>query len=109
MRQANGCVVEDGFEEPILELEHRIEALSGVGDDVDAHGERERLREQLDALRSRIFSSLTAWQTALVARHSRRPYTLDYVQLLIEEFEEIHGDRRFSDDPAIVCGLGRFR
>jgi acetyl-CoA carboxylase carboxyl transferase subunit alpha len=99
----------DGFEEPILELERRIEALSGVGDNADTRRELEQLRDQLESLRSRVFSSLTPWETTLVARHAKRPYTLDYVRLLIEDFVEIHGDRRFSDDPAIVCGIGLFR
>ena len=101
--------MEDTFEEPILELERRIEALSGVGDDTDTQDELARLQEQLASLRSSIFSRLTPWQTTLVARHPKRPYTLDYVRFLVEGFEEIHGDRRFSDDPAIVCGLGAFR
>jgi acetyl-CoA carboxylase carboxyl transferase subunit alpha len=65
--------------------------------------------QQLESLRVRVFSKLTPWQTTLVARHARRPYTLDYVEHLIEGFEEIHGDRRFSDDNAIVCGFGNFR
>jgi acetyl-CoA carboxylase carboxyl transferase subunit alpha len=101
--------LEEGFEEPILELERRIEALSGVGDDVDTRDEREKLQERLESLRSSVFSSLTPWQTTLVARHAKRPYTLDYVRFLLEGFVEIHGDRRFSDDPAIICGLGGFR
>ena len=99
----------DDFEEPILELERRIEALSGVGQDADSERQRERLQQQLESLRRSVFSSLTPWQTTLVARHAKRPYTLDYVQHLIEDFQEIHGDRRFSDDPAIVCGFGSFR
>jgi acetyl-CoA carboxylase carboxyl transferase subunit alpha len=101
--------LEDSFEEPILELERRIEALSGVGDDADTRDELARLQEQLESLRSSIYSRLTAWQTTLVARHPKRPYTLDYVRYLVEDFEEIHGDRRFSDDPAVVCGVGGFR
>jgi acetyl-CoA carboxylase carboxyl transferase subunit alpha len=68
-----------------------------------------KLQEQLQSLRTSVYSRLSAWQTTLVARHPKRPYTLDYVRLLVEGFEEIHGDRRFSDDPAIVCGVGSFR
>jgi acetyl-CoA carboxylase carboxyl transferase subunit alpha len=101
--------LEDAFEEPILELERRIEALGGVGEDAAIASEREALLQQLETLRSRIYSSLSAWQTTLVARHPRRPYTLDYVQHLVDGFEELHGDRRFKDDPAIVCGFGWFR
>jgi acetyl-CoA carboxylase carboxyl transferase subunit alpha len=101
--------VEEAFEEPILELERRIEALSGVGDDAATQLERERLREQLETLRASVFSALSPWQKTLVARHTRRPYTLDYVQHLVTDFHEIHGDRRFSDDAAIVAGFGFFR
>jgi acetyl-CoA carboxylase carboxyl transferase subunit alpha len=101
--------VEDAFEEPILDLERRIEALSGVGDDVDTQRQRERLQRELDELRRSVYASLTPWQKTLVARHARRPYTLDYVQSMIEGFVELHGDRRYADDPAIVCGFGGFR
>ncbi len=101
--------MEDTFEEPIIELERRIEALSGVGDDDSTRRERERLQEQLEALRQAVYSRLTPWQTTLVARHPRRPYTLDYLRLLLDGFEEIRGDRRYSDDPGIVCALGSFR
>lgn len=102
-------VEEDTFEEPIVDLERRIEALSGVGEDADTERQRAKLVGQLDTLRATVYSNLTPWQTALVARHSRRPYTLDYVAHLIEGFVEIHGDRRYADDPAIVAGFGRFR
>jgi acetyl-CoA carboxylase carboxyl transferase subunit alpha len=101
--------VEEAFEDPILELERRIEALSGTVGDVDAEEQRERLQAQLESLRQRVFSSLTPWQTTLVARNAKRPYTLDYVEHLFEDFHEIHGDRRFSDDAAIVCGFASFR
>jgi acetyl-CoA carboxylase carboxyl transferase subunit alpha len=100
---------EDAFEEPILELERRIDALSGMGDDGAIRRQREELQRELEATRVRVFASLTPWQKTLVARHPKRPYTLDYVKLLLDGFVEIHGDRRYSDDPAIVCGFGRFR
>lgn len=100
---------EDHFEEPIVELERKIEALSGVAEHPGGEQERIKLEEQLEKLRSEIFSGLTSWQKALVARHPRRPYTLDYVAHLIEDFHEIHGDRKFADDPAIICGFGGFR
>lgn len=100
---------EEAFEEPILDLERRIEALSGMGDDAATERERKELERELDATRSRVFSSLSPWQKTLVARHARRPYTLDYVQHLVEGFVEIHGDRKYADDPAIVAGVGRFR
>jgi len=100
---------EDNFEEPIVALERRIEALSGVGDDAATERERERLQQQLESLRATVYSSLSAWQKTLVARHPRRPYTLDYIAHQVEGFQEIHGDRRYADDAAIVCGFGRFR
>jgi len=100
---------EDGFEEPILELERRVEALSGMGDDVATRRKRESLERSLAETRERIFSALTPWQNTLAARPARRPYTLDYVRALIEGFLEIHGDRRYADDAAIVTGFGTFR
>ena len=101
--------MEEGFEDPILDLERRIEALTGVGGDDDTEEQREKLRTQLESLRKTVFSSLSAWQTTLVARNAKRPYVLDYVEHLVEDFHELHGDRRFSDDAAIVCGFGSFR
>ncbi|HXV78190.1 MAG TPA: acetyl-CoA carboxylase carboxyltransferase subunit alpha [Candidatus Polarisedimenticolaceae bacterium] len=107
--QQGNSVEEEQFEEPILDLERRIEALSGVGEDAATERQRQKLLAQLEALRERVYSSLTPWQKTLVARHPRRPYTRDYIDHLIEGFHEIHGDRRYSDDPAILCGFGRFR
>ena len=100
---------EDNFEEPILDLERRIEALSGVGDDAGTQRQRKKLLEQLGSLRASVFANLTPWQRTLVARHPKRPHTLNYVRHMIEDFVEIHGDRRYSDDAAIVCGMGRFQ
>jgi acetyl-CoA carboxylase carboxyl transferase subunit alpha len=102
-------VDEDAFEEPILELERRVESLSGMGDDVATQRKREQLEVELHAAREKVFSSLTPWQKTLVARHPRRPFTLDYIRYLVEGFVEIHGDRRYADDPAIVAGFGSFR
>jgi acetyl-CoA carboxylase carboxyl transferase subunit alpha len=103
------AVEEDQFEEPILDLQRRIEALQGVGDDSVTHKQREKLRLQLESLRESVFSNLSAWQKAIVARHPKRPHTLNYIANLIEDFVEIRGDRKYSDDAAIVCGFGRFR
>ena len=100
---------EDTFEDPILDLERRVESLSGMGDDHATRRKREQLEAELQELRARVFAGLTPWQKTLVARHAKRPYTLDYVRLLIEGFVEIHGDRRFADDPAIIAGFGSFR
>jgi acetyl-CoA carboxylase carboxyl transferase subunit alpha len=100
---------EDHFEEPIVDLERRIESISGVGDDPATERQRQRLLKQLESLRASVYASLTPWQKTLVARHPRRPYTYDYVEHLLEGFVEIHGDRKYADDPAIVCGFGVFR
>ncbi len=100
---------EDAFEEPIAELERRIEELSAYPAGRETLSEIERVRARLDALRRDIYARLTPWQKTLVARHPQRPYTLDYVRYLIEDFVELHGDRTFRDDPAIVAGFGVFR
>jgi acetyl-CoA carboxylase carboxyl transferase subunit alpha len=96
------------FEQPLLELETRIAALHAEGDPVRTRDEITRLEERLTRLRQRTYASLTAWQRTQLARHSKRPYTRDWCRLLLDEFTELHGDRRFGDDAAIVGGLGRF-
>jgi acetyl-CoA carboxylase carboxyl transferase subunit alpha len=98
------------FEQPIAELEAKIDELRFVGDDsqVNLSAEIRRLKSKSEALTKSIFSGLTAWQVAQVARHPQRPYTLDYVERLFTEFEELHGDRAYADDQAIVGGLARF-
>ena len=97
------------FEQPIAELEAKIEELRFVGDDsaVSITEEIERLQAKSRALTENIFSSLSAWQVAQLARHPQRPYTLDYTQRVFTDFEELRGDRAFADDPAIVCGVAR--
>ncbi len=94
------------FEEPIIRLRRRIEELSALPDDAGHRREIEKLREKLDRVSREIYSSLTPWQKTLVARHPARPYTLDYVQSLLTDFVELHGDRKFADDPAVVAGFG---
>ncbi len=98
------------FEQPIAELEAKIEELRYVQDDsaLDISEEINRLQKKSQALTREIYSKLTAWQISQVARHPQRPYTLDYVQNLFTDFDELHGDRTFSDDAAIVGGMGRF-
>ncbi len=98
------------FEQPIAELEAKIDELRYVGHDteVDVDEEVARLREKCRALTESIFSKLTPWQVSQVARHPARPYTLDYVERLFTHFQELHGDRCFADDAAIVGGLARF-
>jgi len=98
------------FEQPIAELETRIEELRFVQDDsaVDISEEIQRLTKRSQSLTKDIYGKLTPWQVAQVARHPQRPFTLDYVQALFTNFEELHGDRAFSDDASIVGGLARF-
>src|SRR5687767_1525711 len=98
------------FEQPIAELETKIEELRYVQDDsaLDISEEIGRLQKKSQALTKEIYGKLTAWQIAQVARHPQRPYTLDYAQGIFEGFEELHGDRSFADDAAIVGGLARF-
>jgi acetyl-CoA carboxylase carboxyl transferase subunit alpha len=98
------------FEQPIAELESRIEELRYVQDDPAAEisEEIQRLIKRSQTLTKDIYGKLTPWQVAQVARHPQRPYTLDYVQALFTGFEELHGDRTFSDDASIVGGLARF-
>jgi acetyl-CoA carboxylase carboxyl transferase subunit alpha len=97
------------FEEPILRLRRRIEELAALPDDAAHRREIEKVREKLERVSKEIYSSLTPWQKTLVARHPARPYPLDYIQALTTDFVELHGDRGFSDDPAIVAGLADFR
>ena len=98
------------FEQPIAELEAKIEELRYVQDDsaVDISEEIGRLEAKSQSLTKDIYAKLTPWQIAQVARHPQRPYTLDYIQHIFTDFEELHGDRAFADDHAIVGGLARF-
>lgn len=97
------------FEQPIAELEAKIEELRFVGDDsaISITEEIERLQAKSRTLTENIFSNLNAWQVAQLARHPQRPYSLDYIQRIFTDFEELHGDRAFGDDPAIVSGVAR--
>ena len=98
------------FEQPIAELEAKIEELRYVQDDsaLDISEEIGRLQKKSEKLTKDIYAKLTPWQISQVARHPQRPYTLDYIGALFNDFEELHGDRAFGDDPAIVGGLARF-
>ncbi len=97
------------FEQPIAELEAKIEELRYVGDDseVNIGEEITKLQEKSRSLTKSIFSKLTPWQTSKLARHPMRPYTLDYIDRIFTDFQELHGDRSFADDPAIVGGIAR--
>ena len=98
------------FEQPIAELEAKIDELRYVQDDsaLDISEEIDRLQKKNQTMTKDIYSKLTAWQISQVARHPQRPYTLDYIAGLFTDFEELHGDRAYADDPAIVGGLARF-
>ena len=97
------------FEQPIAELEAKIDELRYVGDDteVNVNDEVARLKAKSESLTRSIFSRLTAWQVAQVARHPMRPYTADYLREIAADFQQLHGDRMYADDPAIVGGLAR--
>jgi acetyl-CoA carboxylase carboxyl transferase subunit alpha len=97
------------FEEPILRIRRRIEELSAMEAEPTTQTELAELRQKLTKVSDEIYSNLTPWQKTLVARHHQRPYTLDFISMLIEDWGEIAGDRKFADDPAIVAGFGRFR
>ena len=98
------------FEQPIAELESKIEELRFAQDDsaVDISAEIGKLAKKSQTLTKDIYAKLTAWQISQVARHPQRPYTLDYIALMMTDFEELHGDRAFGEDPALVGGLARF-
>ncbi|MFT4613614.1 MAG: acetyl-CoA carboxylase carboxyl transferase subunit alpha [Bacteroidia bacterium] len=97
------------FEQPIAELEVKIEELQLVGsdNDINVSSEIETLREKSTKLTEKIYSNLGAWEIVKVARHPQRPYTLDYIPRVFTEFDELHGDRHFGDDKAIVGGIAR--
>ena len=97
------------FEQPIAEMQAKIEELRMMGNDspIDIQDEIARLEAKSEALTTSIFSRLTPWQTAQLARHPLRPYTLDYIEQIVDDFQELHGDRSFADDPSIVAGIGR--
>ncbi len=99
------------FEKPLVELEQRIQELRGFAsrENLEFTKELEELEKKAARLRKKIFSNLTPWQRVQLARHPRRPYALDYIKRIFTDFVELHGDRGFRDDPAIVAGLARFR
>lgn len=93
------------FEKPLLELEQKIEEMRGLGESVDLSVEIASMEEKVEELRREIYSNLTRWQKVQLARHPERPYTLDYINGMTTGFLELHGDRTFRDDPAIVAGF----
>ena len=97
------------FEQPIAELEAKIDELRYVGDDseININEEVARLKGKSESLTKSIFAKLSPWQVARVARHESRPYTGDYLRMISPDFQELHGDRMYADDPAIIGGVGR--
>ncbi len=97
------------FEKPIAELEKKIRELRSFTEEkhIDLSGEIKRLEEKLERLRKDIYGKLTPWQRVQISRHPHRPYTLDYIQLILKDFVEIHGDRAFRDDRAIISGFAK--
>jgi len=95
------------FEKPLMELEKKIEELGVLSKDMDLTKEIAKLEKRAEEMRGEIFSNLSRWQTAQIARHINRPFTLDYLKLIFTDFTELHGDRLFGDDHAIVGGLAR--
>src|SRR6185436_6687240 len=97
------------FEEPVGVLLKEIEALSMLPRTPERERSIDSLRKRADEIRAELYANLTPWQRVLVARHPNRPNMLDYVERLFTNWQELHGDRRFADDHAIVCGLGEYR
>lgn len=91
------------FEEPLAQLHDRRDELVALGSTEEA----QKVQEQIEKLKARLYSDLTPWQRVQLARHPRRPYTADYIARMVTDFTELHGDRAFADDPAIIAGLGR--
>ena len=95
------------FEKPIAELEKKIEEMKALTDTLDIQPQIDELEQQIESLRVEIYRDLTRWQRVQIARHPDRPYTLDYIQHCFEDFVELHGDRTYRDDPAIVGGVAK--
>ena len=95
------------FEKPVIELEQKIAEMRAVVQDLSLNEEIDALESKVDELRRSVYSNLTRWQKVQLARHPDRPYTLDYIKHMTEDFVELHGDRAFGDDHAIVGGFAR--
>lgn len=99
------------FEKPILELEQKLTELRGFGEDqqIEMGAEIEKIERKITETKEKVYSGMTAWQKVQMARHPQRPYTRDYIDLLTTDFQELHGDRLYRDDRAIIGGTARFR
>lgn len=107
MAKRNGYTFSLSFEQPVLELEQQIERLQKADNAPQYEEEVSKLRESRDSMLAKIYGDLSPWDTVRVARHPDRPQTSDYIELICRDFRELHGDRLFGDDPAIITGLGR--
>jgi len=96
------------FEKPVLELEKKIEEMKSMGNYLDIQSEVSTLENKVDELKVQIYNNLTRWQRVQIARHPDRPQTLDYFTTIFTDFQELHGDRKFRDDPAIIGGFAKF-
>src|SRR6202142_4301970 len=103
----NGNGMDSRSQQELDQIEAQITKLQGVAHDEDSLREIKQLHQRIDALRNQVSGHSTAWQKTELARHPQRPYTLDYIERIFTDWSEIHGDRRFRDDPAIVCGMAR--
>ena len=99
----------DNLREHLNDLQKQVVELEHFGDDASTKQALDALRKEIEKLRKQIFSKLSPWQRTKLARHEKRPYTLDYVKRLVTDFHEIHGDRRYGDDPAMIAGFGYFK
>jgi len=108
-RNGNGNGMDSRAQQELEKIEGQIAKLQAVAEDEDTRREIQQLHERIDVLRNQVLAHpSTAWEKTELARHPQRPYTLDYVERIFTDWSEIHGDRRFADDPAIVCGMARF-
>ena len=96
------------FEKPIIELENKIEEMRNLNAEIDISSQIRSLEAKVEKLRKEIYRDITRWQRVQIARHPERPYTLDYIKNIFDDFSELHGDRKFKDDPAIVGGMATF-
>ncbi|MCB1121375.1 MAG: acetyl-CoA carboxylase carboxyl transferase subunit alpha, partial [Verrucomicrobiae bacterium] len=97
------------FEKPLRDLEKQLRALETVSREnrVDVQSEIDSILKKIERTKRTVYQKLTPWQKVQIARHPKRLFALDYIRALIEDFQELHGDRRFRDDPAMICGTGR--
>src|SRR6266480_6310759 len=107
-KKKSAATVAGARQRELEKLEKEVDDLKLLAGDVDADAELERLREQVGELRKEFYAHLGPWQRAQIARHPQRPYLTDYIPLLFTDFVELHGDRGYADDKAIITGLGKF-